>query len=785
MRFTPLASCLAPAVALAVALATTGGCGAPGAPAANDLPLACATDPPADLPPVATSLSELFPLAQVAAETGVLDLGAPEAQPALLGGWASPEAGAGVWGLGAGSEVAISIRRPSPRELVLHGVPFTFPGAPPQRVGVSLNGRPLGDLTLDAEGGARDYRLPVPASLQRRGVNRLRLAYAYARRPLDVTPGSQDARPLAVFWTGLELVGGRDYGAPTAARGDLTLPFDTAVSYALRMPEGGVLTLAGIRRWGGKRSQPARGDLLEVRVALAGGGGETACRIALAQPRPDGWAVRIPPSPAGPARVTLLPLFGGPPPAEAAGLRLVRPHLHTAAPVLEPRPPAPPAPAPQRPRRPDVILYLVDALRADHLGRYGYRRPTSPNVDAFAADAVTFSRALAQAPWTRPAVASILTGLDSLAHGTLGREDSLSPAVTPLAEILSALGYRTLAVVSNGNVSPSFGFGRGFDAYRYLPEHQDTPEVHQLSDRVDEVALKLLAEPTRAPRLLYVHATDPHGPYVPRSPYRERFAPEVTDPFVGTLGMLFQLKDGHLAATPEVASELSDLYDAEIAFADAQFGRFLDRLKASGRYASSLIVFLADHGEEFRDHGYWEHGASLYDEQLHVPLIVKFPDGLGAGETVGGAVRQIDVLPTLLAYLGAPAPVGVQGRSLLPLVAAPATNSQPPPAFAYLDLDRQRMESVEVGDLKLIHVVEDGSAWLRGRVAEPGKLELYDLGSDPGEEHNLAAARPVWAGYLRTLLAQRRALGRRPAPTATNKVDATLRRRLQALGYLH
>ncbi len=344
---------------------------------------------------------------------------------------------------------------------------------------------------------------------------------------------------------------------------------------------------------------------------------------------------------------------------------------------------------------------MVDTLRADHLGAYGYDRPTSPNIDRFATDATLFTEMTAQTSWTRPAVASVFTGLNPQVHGINGRADAIPDSVELLAEIFQEMGWDTAAVITNGNVGKKFGFDRGFEIFNWLRERAQLPEVHQLSDKVNEQAFPWLENrsPER-PFLLYLHTTDPHGPYTPRSPYREQFAPEVTDPSQGSNDRIAEMSQG-ARADDELVRSLRNLYDAEIAFNDEAFGALLEKLRALGLYDSTLIILLSDHGEEFGEHAQLAHGKSLFDEQLKVPLVIRFPDGRGVGATVDSIARQIDILPTLLDYVGAQIPPAVQGRSLLPAVAS----GEPSPddvSYAYLDLDARHLESVATTSHKLI-----------------------------------------------------------------------------------
>lgn len=427
-------------------------------------------------------------------------------------------------------------------------------------------------------------------------------------------------------------------------------------------------------------------------------------------------------------------------------------------------------PAPER--RSDVIIYLVDTLRADHLGCYGYPRETSRRIDAFAEDSVLFEEAVAQSAWTRPAVTSILTGLDPHSHGVQERLDALSRSFDTLPEILRREGYQTAAFVSSAVITAKFGFDQGFDTFRQRVKETIEPE-RPTSEWVNEEALRWLAqrEPDR-PFFLFLHTLDPHMPYRPPEPYRRRLAPRA-DPRAGLLEHVVALRDGQQPSSERDREEISALYDAEIAANDAAFGRLVSELQARGLYDSLMLVFVSDHGEELLDHGGWEHGATLYQELVHVPLLLKLPGGTGAGRRIGEMVRQVDVLPTVLDVLGSKIPAGIQGTSLLPLLQG--SLRRPPAAFSSLNVDGRRIESAILRDKKLIHTLAHDR--------RPLGLELYDLAADPEEQRNLAAVDPAAVRGLSWLLEQRAKAGS-PKKAPEVPLDPELARQLRALGYL-
>jgi arylsulfatase A-like enzyme len=707
-------------------------------------------------------LVALFATARSGAETAQIDFGSDASLPALVAGF-GPRGRAGgsefQWGQGERSELRFGVAEPRELEVALRAWPLAFAGAPPQSVAVEANGHPV--ATLELAPGPSTYRLRIPARALVAGENRLALRYAWARAPREVIPGSREERPFAVGWDWIRFSGARSHGSaaaetPDAAPPALRIPLAAWVDFYLRLPDGSELRAARIEPFGAPRE--AR---LEVALEPAGES------VEVAEFAPGGaLELALPAARGAPMRIALRAL-GECDGESECGLRLVRPVIETPAP--EARAAASPQSAPGA-GRPNVVLYLVDTLRADRLGIYGYPRPTSPHVDAFARDATLFRHAFAQSSWTKPAVATLFTGLLPQTHRINARAAAIPEDLPTLPEILRGLGYATFGVVTNGNVSGAFGFARGFDAFEHLREGA-TREIHQRSDRANELAFALLGRrPPGRPFFLYVHTADPHWPYTPPEAQRAKLAAEVRDPDAGLADL-----EGP-APGPHLRRAVSQLYDAEIAFNDESFGRLLEKLDELGLAASSLVVLTSDHGEAFAEHGSFRHGATLFSEEIRIPLAIRFPGGLGRGRVVEAPARQVDLLPTILDAVGAPLPPGLQGHSLLPVASAEASPAEPATTFAYLDRRGRVVEAAIEGGHKLIRFRIEG----RG----PPAIGLFELARDPGETRDLSAWQPIWREYLLARLDAAAAgapTGREP-PTAT--LDPEQERALAALGYL-
>jgi arylsulfatase A-like enzyme len=453
-----------------------------------------------------------------------------------------------------------------------------------------------------------------------------------------------------------------------------------------------------------------------------------------------------------------------------ADLRIVHPRLVSAVP-----PPAEKETAvrpPARPLRPNILLYVIDTLRADHLGIYGYPKPVSPHLDALAAESVVFDRAYAQSGWTRTSVASILTGLTPFAHRVLGREDALPASLPVLAGLLQASGYQTAGFVANVNLAPELGFGRGFDRYVPVYAQHDPPRAGWLNS---ELLSWLRSRQSGAPFFAYLHSMEPHDPYDPPEPFRRRFAPHLSTSLrsPAAAGIAAALA-AHPGLTPEeIRADFTALYDGEIAANDDEIGRLLQALRAAGLYDDTLIVVVSDHGEELLDHGLWGHGHSLYSEILHVPLILKLPGGRRAGERRGDDASHVDLLPTLLAAAGVRLPAGAEGRDLL---ASSAGAAGAAPVLSFLQLDGAGMASV----------IEQGRQLIQWKPDHPaGRLEMYDLRTDPHERRDLMGRDLLWAGFMSSRLRALRRTHERSSAAPRVPLDGELGQRLRALGYVH
>jgi arylsulfatase A-like enzyme len=327
--------------------------------------------------------------------------------------------------------------------------------------------------------------------------------------------------------------------------------------------------------------------------------------------------------------------------------------------------PAPPPPAAGRrfTGSPGIFIFLIDACRPDHLGVYGYARPTSPNLDRFAADAVVFENAYANASFTRSSVATLFTGLYPESHKVRILTNTLSERLLTIPVYLKGKGYATSLFTATANISAAMGFTRGVDDYfSHIGEWRRGKE--RALPRNFAAWLK-----KEGPLFSYVHFMEPHLPIVPPPPFLDMFSAPKDRAFVHRVLGDFQKKiNADLAFNPDEVRAVVDNYDAAVAYIDGELGKLFQSLKDRGLYDQSLVIVLSDHGESLYERGYWGHGAKVYEETARVPLVVKFPSAMGLKGRTEALVDLAGAFPTLLDLFGQELPL--DGRSWLPAISA-------------------------------------------------------------------------------------------------------------------
>ena len=430
-----------------------------------------------------------------------------------------------------------------------------------------------------------------------------------------------------------------------------------------------------------------------------------------------------------------------------------------------------------------VILIVADALRADALGVYGAGQhrgaPATPHLDAFAAQAQVFDNASAQASWTKPAMASMLTSRHVSAHDTMSKPAILPSTLPTLGQVLQTHNVTTAAVVTNYNLERSFGFARGFDAYEYLPPARylgAPPEANRLAAyNVYRLARERLFRSQRAARYFYQPATAVNAAaldIIDRMGQGNFFMwlhyMEPHDPYFAVDGTSFgKVSDPHPNAADAAAMRLA--YADGVRTFDTAFGELLQALETRGMH-ETMIMVVADHGEEFGEHpGGFYHGTSLYEELLHIPLLVRVPHAPPGRRA--RLVRQIDVAPTVLGYLGVDAPASWEGVNML-------TAKEPDVTLAEEDHEGNVLQSVRaIASHTKVIVANKGNP--RGLPA----VETFDLQRDPHEQNVLPdnATTTLLQQRITTLQQEARRGGHR---AHERLLDTAARAELRSLGYV-
>ena len=642
---------------------------------------------------------------------------------------------------------------------------------------VFLNNEALTSVALDRGPAFADYDVTVPAGVGRAGENQLLLRFG---DPVDASHeqalAAVDALRVLPLVTASALAGSaassgavagaqstqpaapeplvRAFSSGGYTRNAIALSAPGKLSYYVQLPRGAKLTL--------RAGSPGGAAQAAVRITPAGGHTAELWRGQLS----DAWLLLQLPLDAYAGQVVKLELC-----ALGAGI------AGFASPsIVEPR--APMAAQDSQPQ--GVIVLLVDTLRADRLRPYNPdTRVRTPALDALAAQGAVFAAAQAPENWTKPSVASVLTGLFPASHGTKAGDAQLSERALLVSEAFKQAGFSTAMFSANGFVSDRFGFNQGWDHYtNYVREKRNSNADNVLRDAANWI------EAHRHERFFaYIQTIDPHVPYDPPSEFLELYQSE---PYTGPIRpgqSADQLEKAKLLPAKLVLNEadrayLSALYDGEVSFHDRYLGVFIDRLKRLGLYDRVLFVLTADHGEEFYDHKSFGHGHTLYQELIGVPLIVRHPGSVRVRRLLE-PVSTVDIAPTVLAGAGVAIPEMMEGRNRLPQLLGAATPPLPAAVSDFLD-DRR---SIRAGRYKLV---------LRGLTPT-----MFDLGNDPHEQVELnLSEHPIALRYCRILLGA--FMGARNRGDFTNaeparasvelkggnaEVDETTKAGLRALGY--
>lgn len=456
-----------------------------------------------------------------------------------------------------------------------------------------------------------------------------------------------------------------------------------------------------------------------------------------------------------------------------------------------------------------VILIQADTLRPDHLGVYGHTRDTAPFLARFAKEGAMFTEAFSQAGWTKVSTPSFMTSLYPTTHGVRTTVDRLPSAATTTAEVYRAAGYATVSYSSVPFTGLGTNLHQGYEELHELPSVASDPRftsktAREFADR----AGSWIAQHKAAPFFMYLHVFDPHSPFEPRRPYdvmwadpgkreehlrqREAVRKVIANPFMADRGMATrdELLKANVDPDAFIAQE-QDWYDGSIRGLDAELARLFERLRALGLDRDVAVVFLADHGEEFHEHGRMWHGQSVYGEMMHVPLLVRWPAGLRGGVVIDEPVQLVDVMPTLLDLSGIAHPEGLQGQSLSPLLRPSGNGGRNDWKRRPVIMEKQPMGDPEhPGATEAYAIIEGGWKLIHNKVRAADQLEyeLYEFPKDRFDQTNVAADHPDVVQRLSNALDRWQAMAAaarlKPDAETTKGLSAGELQRLRSLGYV-
>ena len=462
---------------------------------------------------------------------------------------------------------------------------------------------------------------------------------------------------------------------------------------------------------------------------------------------------------------------------------------------------------PSRREKPNVLLYLIDTLRADRTSLYGHTRPTTPFLEKLGREGVVFEDCHVQCTWTKPSVASMMTSLHAVTHGITRGEHTIPAGATTLAEELRENGWRTASVVANPFAGKASGLERGFDSLvefpairrRQSPEQRDTD-----SEAINAIALPWIEQHRDEPFFLYLHSTDPHAPYKPPAVYEKEFAdPAESDRFEVDFSKMLRhrLYGGAVFSRPEAVAKgvdpdsfvrrALDRYDAEIAHNDRNIEILIDKLKELDILSNTLVIVVSDHGEEFLEHGWTGHGHSLYQEQTHGVMMMWNPKLIPEARRVSEPVQLIDLRPTLLELVGLKPRGVVQGRSRVGLLRGEADPGAPPVMTSRIPPHGSEDQDIPQSQTRTFARLDSQWKMIYREEAEKtgwSAVELYDRKEDPADQHDLAKENPAVA---KSLLAEVKAWVKEQdevrgmlGPLGETQPDEEMLDRLRTLGYV-
>lgn len=422
----------------------------------------------------------------------------------------------------------------------------------------------------------------------------------------------------------------------------------------------------------------------------------------------------------------------------------------------------------------NVILISIDTLRADHLGCYGYSRPTSPILDRLASQGLLFENVMSTSPWTLPAHGTLLTGLYPSRHGLTAYNTRLPAGIITLADILKEHGFLTAAIVNTHVLTARYGLNQGFSDFTYVDENLRLREP----TRVGAKAVKWLSKHKAEPFFLFLHYFDIHSDYCSLPYYEKQFVRPYQGFADGTTKQLIDFYRGQVHFDQNDAEHLIDLYDASIRQMDDGIAHLLQLLDFNELLDKSLVIVTSDHGEEFLDHGGVLHSRTQYQELIHVPLIVRGP-GITHSKRIKHPVSLVDIMPTILSLLAIDKPAWLDGLDLCPLWQK--SDFKLAPRYLFAEGSRIMLPDKKIKDIDIKRAVRHFRYKLHYDKSTKA-VQLYDLWNDPREKIDVAAKHANLVGSMLSQLKDFMNIGIKGAPLPPLSPQDV--QKLKSLGYL-
>jgi len=654
--------------------------------------------------------------------TGKIDFTSSQSRQFLLNGWSTLEK-THTWAQGLESSfLFFTSQIDDDKEMTITCSPFPIPGFPSQSLDIYLNGEYVKTLVLYPP--PRDYKVSLPHQLLRLR-NVITFRYKYAEKPSDHLPGSTDTRRLSVMFRNVSFGTNHDDSQYIFLKENRIFQnVGNFLNYYEKMPKNAKLKF----HFESDKKETMQGHLL-IKSPKHNQESQTLDKTGYYTIDLSNYHDKF-------TEISFSAKFNE--------IRKDKEYLgkdcyikwsdifiyknKDKAEKSYPQNGDEVQTVKEQVRGLDVIYIVLDAFAARHSSAYGYYRKTSPTIDKLASQGILFENMFSPAPYTLAATASLFTSKYPFEHQVIKKDDKLDQAFMTIANKLSENGIATYCISSNPWVTESWGLTNGFDTIYYKPNFSPDYLIKEILPRIYS---SKKAKTER--KFLYIHIMPPHHPYLPPKRFRvyDENKSKKLDSTIGTLD-LEKIDRSELKMSDEELEFLISQYDANILYSDEYIRRIIMYLKKKGKFDDTLLIVTSDHGEAFMEHGRLLHNSTVYDEMIHVPFVIKFPDSINMKNiTVGKLASLIDVAPTLLDIMGLEKESEFRGSSLLPAI-----------------IENKEVRSLVYSGAEGVSISRTVRNTHYKYIYNPGAIdELYDLPKDPSERENIIHENPIIAGY--------------------------------------